>query len=418
MDRKISLIALILITVHCGLEAQFILSGEMRPRTEYRHGFQTLMPPDADAAFFISQRTRLNAGHRQDQLSVGLSLQDIRVWGEVPQLARTGMNTWLHEAWAELRLSEQAFLKAGRQEIIYDDHRIFGNVDWAQQGRSHDAAILRFAGENGLVLHAGMAYNQESERITGTVYNLNNYKALQYVWVNKKWEIVEGSLLFLNNGWQQGQDNTAFSQTAGGRIVYAPGSFTLSGSVYLQTGRDPASRSMDAWYSASEIILPLTGNISLQAGFELLSGTDQSDMEDPGYNFNHSFNPFYGTNHKFNGHMDYFYVGNHLNNVGLRDLYGGMAFVSGNRSAGFRLHVFSSDALLNAPGAEGGTMPRYLGTEIDIYLGLQVMDQASLRLGYSQMFASESMELLKGGSRKETNNWAWLMLVLKPIFFN
>ena len=42
-------------------------------------------------------------------------------------------------------------------------------------------------------------------------------------------------------------------------------------------------------------------------------------MEDKDYKENNSFTPFYGTNHKFNGHMDYFYVGNHIGNVGLRE---------------------------------------------------------------------------------------------------
>jgi hypothetical protein len=36
------------------------------------------------------------------------------------------------------RLTEAFSMKLGRQEVIYDNSRIFGNVDWAQQGRSHD----------------------------------------------------------------------------------------------------------------------------------------------------------------------------------------------------------------------------------------------------------------------------------------
>ncbi len=63
-------------------------------------------------------------------------------------------------------------------------------------------------------------------------------------------------------------------------------------------------------------------------------------------------------------------------------------------------------------------MLRYLGTEIDIFAGFSLFDNATLRAGYSQMFASESMEVLKGGSRNETNNWVWLMLILKPEFLN
>ncbi len=33
-----------------------------------------------------------------------------------------------------------------------------------------------------------------------------------------------------------------------------------------------------------------------------------------------AFTPLYGTNHKFNGWMDYFYVGNHGSSIGLQDI--------------------------------------------------------------------------------------------------
>jgi hypothetical protein len=33
-----------------------------------------------------------------------------------------------------------------------------------------------------------------------------------------------------------------------------------------------------------------------------------------------SFNSLYGTNHKFNGWVDYFYVGNHAESIGLVDI--------------------------------------------------------------------------------------------------
>ena len=48
--------------------AQFDLSGEIRPRTEYRHGFKTLGFSDQEAAFQISQRSRLNANYKKDQM--------------------------------------------------------------------------------------------------------------------------------------------------------------------------------------------------------------------------------------------------------------------------------------------------------------------------------------------------------------
>jgi hypothetical protein len=401
------------------VSGQLSLTGEFRPRSEYRHGFSTLMEAEEDAAFFVSQRTRINLGLDRENYSFGFSLQDIRVWGEVPQLNRSDLNSSVHEAWGEVRVSDAMTVKAGRQEIVYDNARMFGNVDWAQQGRSHDAAILKWQPGNLMQVHAGFAYNQESERRTGTWYSLNNYKAMQYLWVNRGGDEITWSFLVLNHGMQKAGGGTVYSQTAGGRIVLAAGNNSLATSAYMQRGRDLLQQKLSAYYLSAEYSRPLTEGLTFTGGFELLSGTGQQEMSDPGFEKNNSFTPFFGTNHAFNGHMDYFYVGNHLNNVGLRDIYGGLAWGRQSPwSAGFRLHLFFSDGLLIDPVNTGETMPRYLGTEIDIFAGYNIAENTVLRAGYSHMLASESMEVLKGGSRNETSNWAWVMLIMKPDFLN
>ena len=37
-------------------------------------------------------------------------------------------------------------------------------------------------------------------------------------------------------------------------------------------------------------------------------------------------------------------------------------------------------------------------------------------VGYSQLFATDAMVALKGGSAEETQNWAWVMFTFKPEF--
>ena len=66
--------------------AQVIVDAELRPRFEYRHGYKTLFPNNVDPAAYVSQRTRLNIDYKKDNLDFYLSLQDVRVWGDVPQL--------------------------------------------------------------------------------------------------------------------------------------------------------------------------------------------------------------------------------------------------------------------------------------------------------------------------------------------
>ncbi|MDV7396925.1 hypothetical protein RZS08_36340, partial [Arthrospira platensis SPKY1] len=112
-------------------------------------------------------------------------------------------------------------VKLGRQELVYDDARIFGNVDWAQQARTHDVALFRYEGS--FKLHAGFAYNQQNDLLFTTNYDLaGNYKSMQFLWFNKKWNQLNVSALFLNNGLERKYSDanidvyeTMFSQTGG-----------------------------------------------------------------------------------------------------------------------------------------------------------------------------------------------------------
>jgi hypothetical protein len=64
------------------LSAQdFKLSGEVRPRTEYRHGFSAPVDDNSEYAFFTDQRTRLNFDFDNDFLTFKGVFQDIRTWG-------------------------------------------------------------------------------------------------------------------------------------------------------------------------------------------------------------------------------------------------------------------------------------------------------------------------------------------------
>lgn len=58
-----------------------------------------------------------------------------------------------------------------------------------------------------------------------------------------------------------------------------------------------------------------------------------------------------------------------------------------------------------------------LGTELDFTFGYNLSKAVKMQAGYSQMFATESMEVLKDGNYKNTNNWAWIMFTFKPTFF-
>jgi hypothetical protein len=108
--------------------------------------------------------------------------------------------------------------------------------------------------------------------------------------------------------------------------------------------------------------------------------------------------------------MDYFFMGNHLFNVGLSDGYLKFTSRKSKTTLNADLHFFASAAKISA------TDDNYLGTEFDLTLTHTLNPVTKIAVGYSQMFGSESLEILKGGSRSAFNNWAYLMITVTPKF--
>ena len=384
-------------------KAQFSLSGEFRPRTEFSHGYKSLSGTEQDWSIATAQRSRLNAFYSNEVIQTKLVLQVVRYWGSQSQLvSNEDYAVSIHEAWAEVQLAKNFKLKAGRQELVYDDSRIFGNVGWAHQARSHDLALLKY--EHDFKIQFGIAHHENST-ITDNIYDgPDAYKDLQFVWFNKTWEKNSLSILLLNNGVPmmeiEGQ-KTKYSQTMGGRFSTAVESISLAANFYYQTGKHISGKEICALNFLAEASM----DNGLSAGYEYLSGNS--------YNKNdkvYAFTPLYGTNHKFNGFMDYFFVGNHINSVGLNDAY--IKYSGSKNKIGYNayLHYFASDGKISEEAK------KYLGTEIDLSVSWKLHTWASLSAGWSTMFAGESMELLKGGDHTTGNHWAYLMLSVTPEF--
>ncbi|AXT20019.1 hypothetical protein D7030_02545 [Flavobacteriaceae bacterium AU392] len=395
---------------------QLKIDTELRPRFEYRHGFSNLFADGEDPAAFVSQRTRINTAYKLEKLKLFLSVQDIRVWGDVPQLNRRDNNGFsLHQAWAELLLDSNFSIKLGRQEVIYDDSRIFGNVDWAQQARSHDLALLKFKKDK-LRFELGFGFNQDNESLTGTVLTVsNNYKAIQYLWLHKDWSNFNVSFLFLNNGLQfidpadNSNTDTRYSQTVGTHLVYNKSKLKLQSNLYYQFGNDLNNNDLSAYLLSLDANYALSKTWNAGLGIELISGNDDAT---PSNGNNDAFNPFFGTNHKFNGLMDYFFVGNHINNVGLLDLNAKINVKLDKVSNGtIAFHNFSADG--NIPGDNS----KQLGTEIDIVYTRKIYKDVVLKAGYSHLFEVNGLEILRNNFDGNTNNWAWVMLTIKPTLF-
>ena len=420
MQLKYTLATLLLLA-SVTIKAQFTIDGEFRPRTEYLHGYHDLIPKDAEPGFGISTRARLNFGYKAEFYEIYMSLQDVIVWGENRQLKPEDANNSfsIFEAWANIKLGEKTATKLGRQVISYDDQRIMGAVNWAQQGRNHDALLLTYKKES-VIADIGLAFNQDYDNISGfqpvgNIYNTTgyfSYKTMEYLYIKKTWKHFSGSFLFLNNGFQDTDlfdqpDGLSNLQTFGTYLKYNKNNLSLASNIYFQTGQRQGKVAVkNAFLFSLDATLKTRTHLTFGAGTEIISGTNNNPGE------TNAFFPLYGTNHKFNGYMDYFYVGNHANSIGLVDIHINVNYKFSETSSLFIQALnFSGEKALPS-----GT--KSLGTEVDLVYTKNLKGFA-LKVGYSQMFARKGMYELKGLNENlaaNTQNWAWAMLIFKPKF--
>ncbi len=399
------------------LTAQFTLTAEVRPRSEFRNGFKTPSSEGKDAAFFTEQRSRLYMDYEEEKYKFRLTMQDVRLWGEVPQIFKQeDGNTFLSEAWGQYFVTKKFSVKAGRQIISYDNQRFLGGLEWAQQGRRHDALLFIYEDEEKTTkFHAGFAYNADDDvpepallqSVGANFYSVGgNYKALQYAWFNKGFEGGKISLLALN-AVNQNPDSTSSSKQTFGIIANKNVSkkLTLAGDFYYQTGKI-GQNNVNAFLAGLRATLK-TKATPLTLGMEFISGKDDDDTSTDITNFS----PDYGTNHAHNGFMDYFFVGPANGNVGVMDIFLKTKFKLKKGSLAVNVHDFmtGSKQLNN----EGRALSKSMAMEIDLVYAVKLASSVTWHIGYSQLFGTDTLLELRPGNKK-MNNWAWMMLTFKP----
>ena len=382
-------------------ENEINVDAQVRARAEYRNGYQQLRPEGAQPASFINERARLGIGYeRGDGLSAKLSVQQVGVWGQYAQIQRSG-EIMMNEAWGQLRFGENFFAKLGRQILSYDDERLFGDLDWNVAGRSHDALKLGYENDRHK-LHLILGFNQNGERLLGTKYANPGqpYKHMQTLWYHYGNEDNPFgiSALFSNLGWEHtpsAQGDARFMQTLGTYVTYRPEKFDLQASAYYQTGKTLDNYDkISAWMPNEQWKFNL--------GYDYLSGEDEK-----GDTYN-TFNPLYGTHHKFYGAMDYFYMAENPRQ-GLQDIQLGVTFTPNEKLALKANGHYFLDAV-KIDGKDQG-----LGAEVDLQLDYELMKDVKLTVGYSTMFASKWMPAVAGPeSYKRWQDWAFVSLNINP----
>lgn len=397
------------------VQAQFKLGGEIRPRFEYRHGARDLPKAEDKAGVHISQRSRLNLGYRfENQWEAYLSIQDVRVWGE--QGDRGDASTFnLYEGWAQANLAARWKLKIGRQELDYDDGHLFNPRNWGQTGRTHDVGVLKFI-DSTFQAHLVAGYSQNRASNFDSFYDQEDYyKNLQMLWLekvfSKQWK---ASFKAINRGVQRADSTVAYDQTIGGNLYFQQYRFSFKGLAYGQFGEGLEVDHKRAYMISAQAAYYLSKSFQILFKADILSGTDTEKVMDPLNQETNSFDVLYGYRHKYYGHLDYFYL-NFTPSTGLEDIVFSFKYKPTPRlTTMFDLHSFYTQATLAPVTDLQSPVESHLGEELDLGFEYIAYDNVKIKGGYSQMFATESMEVLKGkGSKDELANWFWLQASFK-----
>lgn len=426
MKQTVYLLSLGLLLISFQGVSQFSLSGEVRPRTELYDGNNSaLAAPDNTPGVATQQRTRLYFSYKDSTgLKLVFSPQVVHFWGQDPQfLDLLGDNApngeaegifSVYEAYAEYAASDWYTLKVGRQAISYADQRWFGALGWAATGRAHNAFVNKLT-LGKLKLDVGVALNQtkhvndEDYAAIGSVRA--GYKSLQYAWATlpasdkfKVQAMITNEVI--TSSLTDSTVNYGSRTTLGILPSFSSGDLAINASAYIQNGL--GSRS-GAYLYAADITykglgLPITLGVDIVSGNNLTDSTENQAWAQP-----------FGTNHKFYGLMDFFYVGE-PSLAGLNDIYAKVVLKTGKKSKLVIMpHLLSSNQELE--NLDGNLEKGSFGTEIDLVYDLNVSKGFNFKLGYSALFATDLMKAHKGTANSESlNQWAWMQLTFKPKF--
>lgn len=403
---------------YCSYAQDFELSGQIRPRAEYRHGYKSLFDDNYDPATAISQRTRLKFFYSSPKFKTMFSFQNINIWGELKTNTNYDVNGFsVYQAWGELFVDPELSLKLGRQEINYDDQRLFSISNWGQAGRRHDAILFKYEPEN-FQIHLGAAFNQDADKDTGTFYGQNNYKSLQFMRFHYDDKSLSVSFYILNNGFAHNvvensisKQYIRYSQTVGPFVSFKKEDYSLNASAYYQFGKNSKNKDLSAYLLGALFNYKVTKNFGIGIGGELISGNNQDELVTEDHEFVLSFT----SSHKFNGSMDYFYSSKGHGGVGLLDIYMPITYKYDKLQFVLNPHYFAANA--NIINKNKVIMDKFLGVELDFNVNYSLANDLSIELGYSQMFGTESLQLVKGGNYKLTQNWAYVMFTFTPSIF-
>lgn len=396
-----------------------VVSGSFRPRAEYRDGYASPIESIKDPAGFVVQRTRLGIGFEQSSIQAKLTLQDARTYGEasIASQAASGQSTLgVYEAWMQMSLSPYLCFKLGRQTLSYDDNRLFSDSNWNNTGSAHDMLLCTYQQKESQI-HLGLAYNNNSSELSESYYKPGmKYRYLGYLRFqtsfNQKIGVsamaVDEGVQVLTDGKYGAKCSMDHAYTFGGNLKLDLPSFSALATFYSQAGTTVGAQQLSSSLLAANATYNFNPKVRMKAGCDYFQGAATKQA-----NVYASFKKLYGTEHAFNGAMDYWSV---LPYQGLLNYYGGTALKFYKQlEIECMFHLFRSGSAVISEGRPNG---KSLGTEIDLSLSYKINKWSNLKGGWSCYFTTANTFAAKGMPQGDYRfpQWAFVMLSVSPEY--
>ena len=349
--------------------AQFTISGEFRPRAEYRDGYEKIGDSTMKAFGTILGRSRLTFDYKTDKIQTHFTVQQAFVFGEnnysSDTITKNTIN--IYEAWLRYNFTNNLAVRVGRVGLAYDDSRIFGLSNWSEYGATHDLVMLEWQAPKAKYTGTyGFAINNTAPASTPYLsdYLLKNYKYMSYLYNQKKFfkDRLTISILGVVDAYQEASttytipgkttinwvinnnhdtigsfsstsasttgvlthDQTIYARgTAGATAGFSLNNLNIFVNGFYQGGHYKDGRKISAYFAGAWLSYRVVNPLTLLVGYEQLSGNNASDTNDLKKNL-HGFATPFSTKHSFYGYMDLYstYLGQDALHNGLNDLYG------------------------------------------------------------------------------------------------
>lgn len=416
MKSKHWIIALCIMFALQHTSAQVSIDGEFRPRSEYRSGYKKPLADTLNPAFLTLQRTRLTVDYKTKILNTRITLQDARIWGESTNQSSTS-KVELFEAWGEYLFATGLSAKFGRQVLNYDDQRLLAASNWSNTGNAHDVLLFKYKPAASFQSHAGFAYNNSKDTLMEVNYAIQKklYKTMGFIWLSKAFEnglTISG--IAIEEGLQKTNDYEVVYPrlTAGGNLIYMNDSlkYSIKATAYIQKGKSTTFDNLNAYMAAIKAGYKFSKSIEAIVGFDYYSGTKPDEAAGE----SNTFNKLYGSNHTFEGYLDYW---TSIPKSGLMDLYAGInAKLTPKLSGEVTCHRFNlaENHIIN-----NVEIDKNMGTELDVIFNYAINKEMAMQAGYCRYFNSSATDdyFKQTTTPCRESQWAYVMMTLKPNFY-